>query len=163
MANYNFGNITVLVCDDNSYIRRLVCSFLEGFGVGRVVEAHDGECGFGELVTWDPDVVITDWNMGEANGLDLVHVIRFSERSPNPFVPIIMLTGFTEVDRVKQARDAGISAYLTKPISAGMLHKRLCSVVEDHRAFIRGGAFFGPDRRVRSINPNGIPDRRLAA
>ena len=72
--------------------------------------------------------------------------IRSDEDSPTPYLPIIMLTGFTELHRVKQARDTGVTAFLAKPISAAALYRRLCTVIDDHRPFVRVGDFFGPDR-----------------
>ena len=59
-----------------------------------------------------------------------------------------MLTGFTELHRVKQARDAGVTAFLAKPISAAALYRRLCTVIDDQRPFVRVGDFIGPDRRA---------------
>ncbi len=160
MANHDFSNITVLICDDSHYIRELVRTFLEGFGVAEVFEAPDGREGFMEFVEEDPDVVITDWNMGETSGLDLVHLIRWHEKSPNPFVPIIMLTGYTELERVKQARDAGITGYLAKPLTAAGLYRRLCSAADDRREFFRDDKFFGPDRRGRTKKDYEGSERR---
>ena len=163
MSNYNFSHITVLVCDDSHYIRMLLRSFLTGFGVGKVLEATNAREGFLEFISEDPDIVISDWNMGETNGIDLVHMIRWSEKSPNPFVPIIMLTGYTEIERIKQARDAGISGYLAKPLTAASLYKQLRAASDDRRSFIRDDDFFGPDRRTRSNDEYEGSDRRQAA
>jgi len=65
--------------------------------------------------------VITDWRMEPLDGLDLTRIIRTGEDSPNPFVPIIMLTGYTEVARVHEARDAGVTEFLAKPVSSSMV------------------------------------------
>ncbi len=163
MSGYNFSGITVLVCDDSSYIRQLVKNFLLAFGVKEVIEAGDAESGFLKFVEHDPDVVVTDWKMGETSGLDLVYLIRWSEKSPNTFVPIIMLTGFTELQRVQVARDAGITSYLAKPLSADKLYKRLCGVADDRRPFVRDGEYFGPDRRMKNVPRPGIDNRRAIA
>jgi len=163
MGNYDFSNLTVLVCDDSHYIRALVRSFLEGFGVAHVFEAPDAREGFLEFIEEDPDIVITDWNMGETSGLDLVNLIRWSEKSVNQFAPIIMLTGYTEIARVMEARDAGINSYLAKPLTADNLYRRMCSSADDKRYFIRDDNFFGPDRRGRLSRNFGGTDRRLSA
>ncbi len=159
MAGYDFSKITVQVCDDSFYIRQLVKNFLIGFGVKDVIEANDAEEGFVTFVKHDPDIVVTDWRMGETSGLDLVYLIRWSEKSPNPFVPIIMLTGYTELQRVQVARDAGISSYLAKPLSADKLYKRLCSATDDRRQFVRDGEYFGPDRRMKNL-PHPVGENR---
>jgi len=160
MSGYDFSLISVLVCDDSYYIRSLVKNFLMGFGVRDVYDAGDAQEGFEAFIEHQPDLVITDWQMGETSGLDLVYLIRWSEKSPNPFVPIIMLTGFTERERVEEARDAGVSGYLAKPLSAEQLYKRLCKLIDDRRAFVKQGDYFGPDRRVHASKGFSGEERR---
>jgi DNA-binding response OmpR family regulator len=108
-------------------------------------------------------LVITDWNMPPTSGLELIRRIRQSDDSPDPDVPIIMLTGHTELARVKTARDNGVSSFLAKPMSAESLYKRIANLVEDHRPFIRSGDFFGPDRRFNATAPFGGNERRGGA
>ena len=64
------------------------------------------------------------------------------------------------MERVETARDAGVSSFLAKPMSAQSLFKRLASLVEDQRPFIRCTDFFGPDRRFRHNPDFGGQDRR---
>lgn len=149
MSGYDFEALKVLVVDDSRPMRSLVMSFLSGFGVKKIYDANDAQDGYRALMDVDPDIVITDWRMPPTDGIDLVKRIRLDMDSPNPYLPIIMLTGFTELHRVKQARDAGVTAFLAKPISAQALYKRLCTVIDDQRPFVRVGDFFGPDRRVK--------------
>ena len=71
-----------------------------------------------------------------------------------------MVTGHTEKARVTAARDAGITEFLAKPISAKALYHRIVNVVANPRPFIKTKTYFGPDRR-RNVNPNYIgPERR---
>ena len=72
-------------------------------------------------------------------------------QSPNPFVPIIMLTGHTHVDRVLQARDAGVTEFLAKPISINAILSRLVAIVDDHQ-------YQGPERRSESYAANTSVD-----
>lgn len=162
-TGYNFEKISVLVCDDSRQIRSLVKTCLNTFGVKRVAEAADADDAFGKLVELKPDLVITDWNMPPTSGLELVRRIRQSDDSPDPYVPIIMLTGHTELGRVRTARDNGVSSFLAKPMSADSLYKRIVSLVEDHRPFVRSGDFFGPDRRFNDTAPFGGDERRAVA
>ncbi|MEX0694650.1 MAG: response regulator [Rhodospirillales bacterium] len=149
MSGYDFETLKVLVVDDSRPMRSLIKSFLLGFGVKEMFEAIDANEAFVEVRDSSPDIVITDWRMPPTDGIELVRQIRMDLNSPNPYLPIIMLTGFTELHRVKQARDAGVTAFLAKPISAQALYRRLCTVIEDQRPFVRVGAFFGPDRRAK--------------
>jgi DNA-binding response OmpR family regulator len=62
-------------------------------------------------------------------------------------MPILMLTAHTEASRVAAARDAGVSGFIKKPISARLLFDRVANALTDTRAFVRAADFFGPDRR----------------
>ena len=76
-----------------------------------------------------PDIVLIDWAMPIFDGLELTQMIRQPGANANPFVPIIMVTGHTEKNRVTAARDAGITEFLAKPISAKALYQRIVNVV----------------------------------
>ena len=94
------------------------------------------------------------------DGLELVQMIRQPAANANPYVPIIMLTGHSEKHRVVRARDAGITEFLAKPISATALYERILNLIANPRPFIRTKTYFGPDRR-RNANVNYIgPERR---
>jgi two-component system, chemotaxis family, chemotaxis protein CheY len=160
MSGYDFENLNVLICDDSRQIRSLLKTFLNGFGVRNITESNDANRAYEEMQNHDPDLVITDWNMPPTSGLDFVKRIRLGDDSPNPYVPIIMLTGYTELYRVKQARDAGITSFLAKPISAHSLYKRMVSIVDDQRPFVRNDKYFGPDRRTSRTMDYGGTDRR---
>jgi len=94
------------------------------------------------------------------DGLELTQMIRQPGANANPYVPIIMLTGHTEKARVTAARDAGITEFLAKPISAKALYQRIANVVANPRPFIKTKNYFGPDRR-RSGGASYVgPERR---
>jgi DNA-binding response OmpR family regulator len=87
-------------------------------------------------------------------------MIRQPGANANPYVPIIMLTGHSEKKRVVAARDAGVTEFLAKPISAKSLYHRVLNVVANPRQFIKTKNYFGPDRR-RSTSANYVgPERR---
>jgi len=160
MSDYNLSRLNFLIVDDNKHMRALVKSILHALGVKNVLEATDGADAFKELRHFPADVIICDWNMSPLDGLDFVRMVRTGSDSPNPFVPIIMLTGHTEMNRVMEARDSGVHEFLAKPISAKKLYSRIRSIIENPRPFVRAGLYFGPDRRRRT-NPNyNGPERR---
>jgi DNA-binding response OmpR family regulator len=104
--------------------------------------------------------VLTDWAMPIFDGLELAQMIRQPGANANPYVPIIMLTGHSEKKRVIASRDAGVTEFLAKPISAKGLYQRVLNVVANPRPFIRTRSYFGPDRR-RNTNPHYAgPERR---
>jgi FixJ family two-component response regulator len=71
-----------------------------------------------------------------------------------------MLTGYTEIERVMEARDSGITEFLAKPISARTLYSRLCSVVDQPRSFVNSEEFAGPDRRRFISDTDSFVERR---
>ena len=148
------SSTTTRICD--AYCARL----LHGFGAREVYEAEDGAAGLEAFTHYLPDIVITDWAMPIFDGLELVQMIRQPGANANPYVAIIMLTGHSEKKRVTAARDAGVTEFLAKPISAKGLYQRIINVVANPRPFIKTKTYFGPDRR-RITNSNYIgPERR---
>ncbi len=108
----------------------------------------------------NPDVILLDWMMEGMSGIDFAKMARASVASPDPYVPIIMLTGNTSVDSVQQARDAGINEFLAKPVSVKAIMTRLTSVIEHPRPFVRTTVYFGPCRRRRGHDEYRGPERR---
>ncbi|MDB5367044.1 MAG: two-component system response regulator [Rhodospirillales bacterium] len=157
---YDLSKLAILVVDDNLHMRRLVRDMLHAFGVGQVHEAAEGGAALTILrQTW-VDILICDWVMEPVDGFELTRMLRAASDVPNPMLPIIMMTGYTEAHRVLAARDAGITEMLAKPFSAGKLYQRLIATIEYPRAFIRSPRYTGPDRR-RFNNPSYEgPDRR---
>jgi two-component system, chemotaxis family, chemotaxis protein CheY len=160
MVRIDFNRLRFLVIDDNAHMRRIVRTLLHGFGAREVIEAEDGAAGLEAFTHNQPDIVLTDWAMPIFDGLELTQMIRQPGANANPYVPIIMLTGHSEKKRVVSARDAGITEFLAKPISAKALYQRVLNVIVNPRPFIKTKSYFGPDRR-RSTGTNYIgPERR---
>ena len=126
---------------------QLVKTVLQSFGVGTVITAIDGEEAFHKFCDTNPDLVITDWMMTPVNGIELSNKIRREKDSPNPYVPILLMTGFSETTRVLEARDEGITELMVKPFNTRDLYRRLHRIIEQPRQFVRSNDFFGPDRR----------------
>src|SRR5947208_9532807 len=160
MIRIDFNRLRFLVIDDNAHMRRILRTLLHSFGTREVYEAEDGASGLEAFMHFIPDIVICDWVMPIFDGLELAQMIRQPGANANPFTPIIMLTGHSEKKRVMAARDAGITEFMVKPISAKSLYQRILNVVANPRPFIKTKSYFGPDRR-RNVNPNYVgPERR---
>lgn len=158
MASAN--DLHVLLVDDNRQMRMLLRSLLRAAGVGQVSEADSAEQAF-ELMTMSPiDLIVLDWKMKPMDGLAFTRMVRQAPTSPNPYATILMLTAHTEIHRVAAARDAGVSGFLKKPVSAHLLFERMTSALADARMFVRAGAFFGPDRRFGALPGYRGPLRR---
>ena len=153
-------NVTFLVVDDNRFMRSILKGLLHSFGAKQVVEADDGASALKELQSASVDIVITDLMMDPLDGLDLTRLIRTSDDSKNPYVPIITVSGHTETHRVTEARDAGVNEFLAKPISAKALYSRIFAVITQNREFVRSRHYFGPCRRRSKIPWHGSERRK---
>lgn len=163
-ARYVLDSISVLVIDDNKHMSNLMVEILHALGVKKTCQASDAAKAFQELKHFMADVIIVDWHMEPLDGLDFVRLVRTAKDSPNPYVPIIMLSGYTELRRITEARDAGINEFLAKPISAKSLYQRITAIIDNPRPFIRSKNYFGPDRRRQDMGPpRGVSERRKEA
>lgn len=94
------------------------------------------------------------------DGCHLTRLIRPAVESTHQFTPIIMLTAYAERSKVEAARDAGVTEFCAKPVTATELYRKVSAVINTPRSFIRTPIYFGPDRRRRSIDGYGGQERR---
>jgi CheY-like chemotaxis protein len=155
-----FEYLRALVVEDNVHMRMLLRSLLVALGIKEVYEAANGNEAFEILRERQPDLVLTDLTMNPVDGIAFTREVRLSSDSPNPYVPIIMVTGHTERHRVEGARDAGVTEFLAKPVTAQNLFLRIVEIVERPRQYVRCTSYFGPDRRRRNDENHNGPWRR---
>jgi CheY-like chemotaxis protein len=155
-----FDLLKILLVDDNHHMRVLLTEILRAIGVKQVFEAGDGAEALQMMRTHPIDIVMTDLAMQPLDGIDLVRLVRNSRDSPNPMVPVIMVTGHSTLRRVAEARDVGVTEFLSKPVTARGVIERISRVVENSRPFVRTGDYFGPDRRRRDDPAFSGPYRR---
>lgn len=161
MSAVDFSALDVLLVEDHAPMRRILKSVLEQFGITKVREASDGEAAVAMFATYRPDLMITDYRMDPMDGVELTRMVRDGETALSPFTPIIMVSAYSELERIFMARDAGINEFLAKPISAKLLFYRIRTVVEKPRQFVRTADFFGPDRRRRRAEEHGAERRSV--
>ena len=142
-------DVRVMVVDDQDFVRQLMRHMLGVLGCKKIYDASDGEEAWDKLQSNPPDLLIVDWEMEPCNGLELVRRVRRDPASPDPFLPIIMVSAYSERARIVAARDSGINEFAMKPVSAKSLFSRLNAVIEHPRRFVQAGEYFGPDRRRR--------------
>lgn len=160
MRTIDMSALNVLVADSNHYMLKIIRTMLRGFGINKIREAQDGAVALEELNTHLIDLVIVDYALTTLDGVELCELLRGAEDSPNRFVPIIMLSAYTEKWRIEAARDAGVTEFLAKPMCANDLYLRLLEVIEKPRPFVRTGRYFGPDRRRQVVATYTGPKRR---
>jgi two-component system chemotaxis response regulator CheY len=155
-----FDLLKILLVDDNHHMRVLIGEIMRAIGVTEVFEANDGAEALSKMRQQNIDIVITDLSMQPLDGIDFTRLLRNSPDSPNQMCPVIMITGHSTQKRVKEARDAGVTEFLAKPVTARGIIDRITRVVEFPRPFIRNEDYFGPDRRRRADPEYTGPRRR---
>jgi two-component system, chemotaxis family, chemotaxis protein CheY len=154
-------SISALILDDNANMRGLLRVLLSGFGMRRIEEASTVREAMGVLVGGDVDIAFVDFKLGGVSGLEFCRLVRMGPDSPNIYLPIIMVTAYSERRRVIDAVNAGVDEFLVKPVRSVDVANRVNSVVERRRPFVRSGEYFGPDRRRRDDPRHTGPWRRF--
>ncbi len=159
MAGYDFSNLSIMIVDDDMLMRNLVKSMLFSLGITKVSIQNNPEEAINEIITFKPDILITDWEMKPINGLAFSKKIRGMNNPLLSHLPIIMLTGYSQLERVFAAREVGINEFLAKPVSVQTLYSRILSIAKRPRDFVKTKNYFGPDRRRKDV-PFVGEDRR---
>jgi len=127
----------------------IVKTILRGFGAVHVFEAKEPQEATYRLRNDAIDIVVLDYLMGDEDGVDFLRKLRHETNSPAPYVPVIMLTAHSEKARVEAARDAGVTEFCAKPVTAAEMIRKVAAVIDHPRHFVRSDTYFGPDRRRR--------------
>ena len=157
---YDFSKTSVLIVEDNQPLANVTRDILKTFGFKNIMTVTNGQAGFESFREEKPDILIVDWMMKPVNGLELTHKIRHDPLSHDKHVPIILMTGIGEKEKVLEARDHGVTEFLLKPFTADDLYKRLVQIIERPRQFVKCDSFFGPDRRRRAAPDFHGPEKR---
>lgn len=170
MSKYDFERLCVVLVEDSPFIRSLLINALQILGVGTIVSKdHGGEAiAFLKQVKEDPmkagvmsvDLILSNWEMSPVDGMMLLRWVRRHKDSPDRFIPMAMISGYSSPRRVAQAREMGVNEFLSKPFTIGGICNKLLSVIEKPRQFVHTKDYFGPDRRRQQLGFD-LPERRI--
>ena len=121
-------NMKILVVDDFSTMRRIVRNLLVelGFTNQLIQEADDGNNAMTMLKSQPFDMVVTDWNMPNMTGIDLLRAIRAEPSLKG--LPVLMVTAENNRDQIIAAAQAGVNGYIVKPFNAQTLQSKIEAV-----------------------------------
>lgn len=119
-----------LVVDDFSTMRRIVMNLLKELGYSNMEEAEDGVAALKKLQAEKYDFVVTDWNMPNMTGLELLVAIRKDDKLKG--LPVLLVTAEAKNDNIVAAAQAGASGYVVKPFTAVVLEEKLNKIIEKH-------------------------------
>ena len=121
-------HIKILVVDDFATMRKVIRNLLKQVGYENIVEAEDGVTALRVLKSQKVDFIVSDWNMPNMTGLELLKAVRADEDlKPTPF---LMVTAEALQDNVIAAVKAGVSNYIVKPFTAEVLNDKIKKILE---------------------------------
>lgn len=121
-------NMKFLVVDDFSTMRRIVRNLLKELGFNNADEAEDGVAALQKLRNGPFDFVVSDWNMPNMTGLELLKQIRADANLKH--LPVLMVTAEAKKENIIEAAQAGASGYVVKPFTAATLEEKLNKIFE---------------------------------
>ena len=120
--------MSILVVDDFPTMRRIVRSLLKELGFTNVEEAEDGQEALGKLKGGDFEFVVSDSNMPNLDGLEMLKQIRADEAMKA--LPVLMVTAEAKKENIVAAAQAGANGYIVKPFTAATLEEKLNKIFE---------------------------------
>lgn len=153
------GRPSIVVVEDDKLARDLVVEICQEIGFAICEWAKDGAHALRVIERERPDIVITDLIMPGMDGLTLTRKLRDPVSSPNPLIPIILMSASISRRTLFEARDAGVNEIVAKPLKAKLVFDRIFEVIERPRQFVVAHSYIGPDRRRRAAVFDG-PNRR---
>lgn len=121
-------NMSILVVDDFPTMRRIVRSLLKELGFNNVDEAEDGQDALNKLRGGSFEFVVSDWNMPNLDGLEMLKQIRSDDGLKH--LPVLMVTAEAKKDNIIAAAQAGANGYVVKPFTAATLEEKLNKIFE---------------------------------
>lgn len=154
--------LSVLIVDDNFEHARLLRDIFYALKINKVDVAHNAARALLHIKNEPYRFVVIDMEAQKFQSLELVKEIR-KDLEPTVYsVPIIVLSGNVTKQDVADARDAGATEFMTKPVSVKAIEHLLVHTLEKPRNFIISRNFIGPDRRRRDIAPPDGTEKRSA-
>jgi CheY-like chemotaxis protein len=154
------ANSTFLIVDDQQFLCSVLADLMRGFGAYNSHQAKNGAHAIEMMGSVKPDIIFTDLNMEPVNGFELTHWVRRSPESPDRQVPIILLTGNSDLDTIFKARECGVTEMLIKPVVPKQVLAKLHTVLLEPREFINEKTYVGPCRRRHNDENYKGPKRR---
>jgi two-component system chemotaxis response regulator CheY len=116
-------NARILIVDDFPTMRKIVRGVLKQIGYSNIEEAEDGVQAYEKLEKEQFDFVVSDWNMPNMTGLELLKAVRANPKTKQ--IPFLMVTAEADKENIVEAVKSGVSNYVVKPFNAGTLKEKI--------------------------------------
>jgi len=122
-------DMAILIVDDFSTMRKILKNCLKQLGFSNVTEAPDGQIALEKLQSGEFEFVVSDWNMPNMMGIDLLKAVRGDDRLKD--LPFLMVTAEAQKENILEAAKAGVSNYIIKPFSAETLSTKMEAIFQE--------------------------------
>lgn len=122
-------SMKILVVDDFSTMRRIIKNILKQIGFANIDEAENGQVALSKIVDGNYDFVVSDWNMPEMTGIELLKEVRANAGTKD--LPFLMVTAEAKKENVVEAVKAGVNNYIVKPFTAEVLKDKISKIFPD--------------------------------
>jgi DNA-binding NarL/FixJ family response regulator len=158
----DLGGISLLVINDNEFVRSYMERLFSIMRVGSVVTCADPRSARAGIATVQPDIVVIDLDLAGMDGLELLHDLRRGGAGIPRDIAILVASAYVDRDYVAKARDGGANWILVKPLTFRRLYEGLVRVIMDDRPFLQTDTYAGPDRRqlVNLTGYDGVERRK---
>ncbi len=154
----NMRELKVLVVDSNGTVRQMLKRFLHEMSVETVELAEDGADAIEKLQEFPADLVLCDLHMAPLDGIEFTRLLRSADDSPNPYLPVLILTSDATAAQLHNALGAGANDFMVKPINIISLRRKIQGLFARPIVFLRDGRYLKPLRITRT----GRSEDRLA-
>lgn len=159
LMNVNLQELKVLVVDDSRTARQALKQFLKDMSVELIEQAEDGADAIKTLREFPADLVLCDLHMVPLDGIEFTRLLRSAEDSPNPYLPVLMLTADATAAQLRNALGAGVNDFMSKPIKLDALRRKIQTLFAGPMVFVREGRYLKPVRAA-GCRPEGAPESR---
>lgn len=149
MGKVDYTRLKILVVEDHEPTRIFLREILQASGATQLQFAADVKSALPLLKDRLLDLLICDLNLGDINGQALIRAVRTNPNFTNRYMPIIVMTGDSKPETVREILNLGVNRFVSKPASAQSVIEAVKTVLERPKAFVTARDYFGPDRRNR--------------
>ncbi len=161
IISVNMQDLKVLVVDDSRTVRLALEQLLREMSIETVALAEDGADAIKALRDFPADLVLCDLHMAPLDGIEFTRLLRSAEDSPNPYLPVLILTADATAAQLRNALGAGANDFMSKPIKRDALHRKIRGLFERPMVFVRDGRYLKP-LRAATCRPEGVAPEGVA-
>ncbi len=122
------SDLNILIVDDSPTMRRILVNTIQKAGYPNCQQAEDGKDALAKLMAGNFDLLMTDWNMPNMNGLELTEAVRSDEKMKD--IPILMVTTRNMKSDIISAIRTGVNGYIVKPFDTKTLHAKIEEIMK---------------------------------